>query len=83
MLHWPEFLGDYNSALDNYWSALHDEPELQRNAERRCAQYPPLTATKIEIPGLRFPVTFRPLAGSPARMAARRSHRTRSQSLLK
>jgi hypothetical protein len=58
VLHWPEFLGDYKSALDNYWSALHDEPELQRNAECRCARYPPLMVTKIEIPGLRFPVTF-------------------------
>ena len=58
VLHWPEFFDDYKNALDAYWSALLVDPDLQRKAERRCAQYPPLMVTKIEIPGLSFPVRF-------------------------
>jgi len=66
VLHWPEFFDDYRSAVDAYWSALLADPELQRNAERRCSQYPPLMVTKIEIPGLRFPISFPATFGSVA-----------------
>jgi hypothetical protein len=66
VLHWPEFFDDYKAALDAYWGALLVERDLQRNAERRCAQYPPLMVTKIEIPGLSFPVQFPATFGSIA-----------------
>ena len=47
VLHWPEFLEDYKRAVDAYWAALLAEPALQRNAERRCSQYPPLMVTRL------------------------------------
>jgi hypothetical protein len=66
VLHWPEFLEDYKRAMDAYWAALLAEPALQRNAERRCSQYPPLMVTTVEIPGPRFPITFPATFGSVA-----------------
>jgi hypothetical protein len=66
VLHWPEFLEDYKRAADAYWVALLAEAGLQRNAERRCSQYPPLMVTTVVIPGLRFPVTFSSTFGSVA-----------------
>jgi hypothetical protein len=58
VLHWPEFLQDYEAALESYWPELERDPALQENAERRCAKHPPITITRFAYGGLEFPITF-------------------------
>lgn len=58
VLHWPEFFGDYRIAVEGYWNALQQDPELQEKAERRCDRYPPITVTKWPYGGLSFPLSF-------------------------
>jgi hypothetical protein len=74
VLHWPEFFDDYKNALDAYWAALLVDADLQRKAERRCGQYPPLMVKKIEISDSAFRFAFRPhSAALRARTAGPRS----------
>jgi hypothetical protein len=58
VLHWPEFLGDYETALNRYWSDLGVDSALQQNAERRCQQHPPITITRFPVGGASFPISF-------------------------
>ena len=50
VLHWPEFLPDYETARDKYWAKLASDSQLLKNAKARLDWRPLMTVEAIERP---------------------------------
>ncbi len=55
LLHWPEFLADYTTALKGYWAVLDCDPAVRRNALIRCQRFPPMMVTEVAFVPPPFP----------------------------
>jgi hypothetical protein len=49
VLHWPDFLGDYETARDKYWEQFSCGGQLMTNARERLERRPLMTVEKIEV----------------------------------
>lgn len=50
ILHWPEFLRDYETARDKYWVKLASDAQLAKNAKARLDRRPLMTVEVVERP---------------------------------
>jgi hypothetical protein len=50
VLHWPDFLRDYESARDTYWERLSKDPQLLENARRRLERRPLMRVLEVHRP---------------------------------
>jgi hypothetical protein len=50
ILHWPEFLADYEAARDKYWAGLATDRELMGRAKARLERRPPMSIVVVERP---------------------------------
>jgi hypothetical protein len=48
ILHWPEFLGDYEAARERYAAALKTDAGLMENARQRLQRRPLITVIEVE-----------------------------------
>ena len=66
LLHWPEFLADYSSALGHYWSALETDPQVRTNAVIRCLRFPPMMVMEVVFLPSPFSTLTIPVTGASA-----------------
>ena len=57
VLHWPEFLRDYEAARDKYWEQLSRDGQLMTKARKRLERHPLMTVETVER-GLTLPLTL-------------------------
>jgi len=57
ILHWQEFLGDYEAARDKYWKRLRCDSQLMSNARARLERRPLMTVANVQR-GLTLPMTL-------------------------
>jgi hypothetical protein len=50
ILHWPDFLRDYEAARDKYWGRLRTDAQLMDKARRRLERRPVMTVLEVERP---------------------------------